>query len=77
LKILSPARLRVFRAVKQQREISITSLAKFLNRPREVVSRDVKALTSVGLVKVRAVSNPGHGRTVLVSSAADRVFVEL
>ena len=75
-KTLTRAKIGVYRKVKQK-EISITALADSLNRPREAVSRDVTALHSVGLVKLRNLSNPGHGRVVMVSSVAKRVFVEL
>ncbi|HWF46340.1 MAG TPA: HTH domain-containing protein [Bryobacteraceae bacterium] len=73
---LTPARLRVFRKVKEK-EISITSLAKVLDRPREAVSRDVTALKSCGLVKVSEVPNPGHGRATVVSAAAKKILLEL
>ncbi len=65
-----------YRKVKDK-EISITALADSLNRPRESVSRDVTILHSVGLVKLRNVSNPGHGRVVMVSPVAKKIFVEL
>jgi predicted transcriptional regulator len=73
---LTPARLRVFRKVKEK-EISITALAKVLGRPREAVSRDITALKSCGLVKVREVPNPGHGRAAMVSAAARKILLEL
>jgi predicted transcriptional regulator len=75
-KTLTRARIGVFRKVKEK-EISITALADSLNRPREAVSRDVTVLHSVGLVKLRQVSNPGHGRAVMVSPVAKKTFVEL
>jgi predicted transcriptional regulator len=75
-KTLTRARIGVYRKVKEK-EISITALADSLNRPREAVSRDVTALHSVGLVKLRNVSNPGHGRVVMVSPVAKKIFVEL
>jgi predicted transcriptional regulator len=75
-KTLTRARIGVFRKVKEK-EISITALAESLNRPREAVSRDVTALHSVGLVKLRNVANPGHGRIVMVSPVAKKIFVEL
>lgn len=73
---LTQARMGVFRKVKEK-EISITALADSLNRRREAVSRDVTALHSIGLVKLRQVSNPGHGRIVMVSPVAKKTFVEL
>ena len=75
-KTVTRARIGVYRKVKEK-EISITALADSLNRPREAVSRDVTALHAVGLVKLRNVSNPGHGRLVMVSPAAKTIFVEL
>jgi predicted transcriptional regulator len=77
LKVFTPARLHVFRAVKGKDIISITSLAEMLKRPRESVSRDVKALKSVGLVKVTDVPNPGHGRVTMVSPAARKFLLEV
>jgi len=75
-KTLTGARLRVFKKVKE-REISITSLAESLKRPRESVSRDVKALESVGIVKLRVATNPGHGRVTMVAPAARKIWLEL
>jgi len=75
-RVLTRARLVVFRKVKEK-EISITALATSLKRKREAVSRDVMALKNVGLVKVREVSNPGHGRVVMVSPAAKKILVEI
>jgi predicted transcriptional regulator len=74
---LTRARIGVYRKVKEKESISITALAGTLKRPREAVSRDVTALRSAGLVKMRNVSNPGHGRVVMVSPAAKKIFVEL
>ena len=76
LKMFTPARLQLFQTVKDK-EISITSLAELLKRPREAVSRDVKALKSIGLVRVKDVINPGHGRVTMVSPAARKVVLEV
>ncbi len=75
-KALTRARIDVYQKVKEK-EISITALSNCLNRTREAVSRDVTALHSAGLVKLRNVSNPGHGRVVMVSPVAKKIFVEL
>lgn len=74
---LTWARVGVYRKVKEKECVSITALAGSLNRPREAVSRDVAALHSAGLVKLRKISNPGHGRTVMVSPAAKKILVEI
>ena len=76
-KTLTRARIGVYRTVKEKESITITALAGSLKRPREAVSRDVTALHSVGLVKLRSVANPGHGRVVMVSPAAKKILVEL
>ena len=75
-KALTPARILVIRKAKE-REISITSLANSLNRSREAVSRDVAALRSAGILKVRNVTNPGHGKAAMVSTAAKKILVEI
>jgi predicted transcriptional regulator len=74
---LTRARVGVYRKVKEKESVSITALAGSLNRPREAVSRDVTALHSAGLVKLRSVSNPGHGRIIMVSPVAKKILVEL
>jgi predicted transcriptional regulator len=74
---LTRARIGVYRKVREKESVSITALAGSLKRPREAVSRDVTALHSVGLVRLRNVANPGHGRTVMVSPVAKKIFVEL
>jgi len=73
---LTPARILVIRKAKEK-EISITSLANSLNRSREAVSRDVAALRSAGILKVRNVTNPGHGKAAMVSATAKKIFVEI
>ena len=77
LKTLTRARVGVYRKVKEEESISITALAGSLKRSREAVSRDVTALHSAGLIKLRNVSNPGHGRVVMVSPVARKILVEL
>ena len=76
LKALTGARLDLFNKVRKKRA-SITALAESLKRPREAVSRDVKALTSVGLLKVKEVPNPGHGVVTMVEPAAGKILIEL
>lgn len=79
LKVLTPARLALLSSLLAQRdkETSITSLAERLKRPREAVSRDLKALRELGLICVRELPNPGHGRVTMVSPAARKVLLEL
>lgn len=77
VRALTGARLLLFKNLREKRRLSITALAESLNRPREAVSRDVKALASVGLVRVEEVSNPGHGRIAMVIPAAEKIWLEL
>lgn len=77
MRVLTDGRIRVFKCVRAKSEISISGLAAALNRPREAVSRDVTALRKIGLVNVKPVANPGHGRISMVTPLARKVLVEL
>jgi len=54
-------RLRVLRTIREQRT-SVSGLAAILGRDRKAVSRGVKLLESLGLLKTHRESNPGHQR---------------
>ena len=69
---MTPHRIRLYREVKE-RPLSVTDLAKALERNRSAVSRDIKALRERRLVKLTSTVNPGHGRVTLVSARAKRV----
>lgn len=77
MKVLTEGRISVFRCVRTKNEISISSLATTLKRPREAVSRDVTALRRIGLVDVKPVANPGHGRISMVTPLVRKVLVEV
>jgi predicted transcriptional regulator len=77
MKVLTDARIRVFKCVRAKNAISIPSLATTLKRPREAVSRDVTALKRIGLVDVKPVANPGHGRISMVTPLVRKVLVEV
>ena len=62
---LTPQRLRLIRMVRE-RPLSISALAASLERDRGAVSRDVRALRMAGLIRVKMVVNPGHGKVHLV-----------
>ena len=57
---LTTERVRLVQAVRRKR-LSISSLAEELGRNRGAVTRDVKKLTELGLVRVRQQNNPGDG----------------
>jgi predicted transcriptional regulator len=69
---MTPHRIRLYRELKE-RSLSVTDLAKALDRNRSAVSRDVKALRERRLVRLTRTVNPGHGMVTLVSARARRV----
>ena len=60
LAVLTPARLALFRVIKQKPG-SIASIAQKMKRDRSAVTRDVAALGKAGLVTVT--ENPSGSRT--------------
>lgn len=75
LKLLTTARLALFRAIKEQPG-SITAISDRLHRDRSAVKRDVDALATAGLVNVESKALPGHGQMKEVSVAAQRFRLE-
>ena len=75
LKLLTVARLRLFRTIKDQPG-SITAISDRLNRDRSAVKRDVDELAKAGLVKVEPRVLPGHGRMKEVSVTAQHFRLE-
>ena len=70
--LMTPHRIRLYREVKEQ-SLSVTDLAKALDRNRSAVSRDVKVLWERRLVKLTRAVNPGHGFVTLVSARSKNV----
>jgi predicted transcriptional regulator len=71
LRVLSVERLRVLRAIRK-RKSTVSGLAIMLKRDRKAVSRDVKLLESLGLLRTRRESNPGHGVNTVVEPLAEK-----
>jgi predicted transcriptional regulator len=69
VRLLTPARLDLYDAVKKRR-VSIGDLAAELGRDVSAVRRDVSALEKFGIVSSEQVVNPGHGRVRMVSAPA-------
>jgi predicted transcriptional regulator len=67
VRLLTPARLDLFEAVRQQ-SISIRKLAERLGRDVSAVRRDVMALERFGIVSSEQLVNPGHGRVRVVTA---------
>jgi len=75
MQVLSPAKLRLLRAVKAHPG-SIGSLASRLGRDRSAVTREVAQLQRFGLVRVAEEVLPGHGRMKKVSAIAGEIRLE-
>ena len=60
LRVLTEQRVRILNAVRRN-PAPVPELAAVL-RDRTAVRRDVRFLTTFGLVKIREETNPGHGR---------------
>jgi predicted transcriptional regulator len=71
LRVLTAQRIRVLNAVRKK-PAAVSDLAVILKRDRTAVRRDVKILTSFGLVKTQAERNPGHGRRTIVEPLASK-----
>jgi predicted transcriptional regulator len=69
LRVLTAQRVRVLDAVRKK-PAPVSELAMVLKRDRTAVKRDVKILTSFGLVKIHEETNPGHGRRRTVEPLA-------
>jgi predicted transcriptional regulator len=75
MKLVTAARLAVFRAVRD-RPGSITEISARLQRDRSAVKRDVDALERAGLVTVADKILPGHGRMKEVRVTANRISLQ-
>lgn len=71
LRALTVQRVRVLHAVRK-RPAPVSDLANVLKRDRTAVKRDVKILTSLGLLKSHEETNPGHGRRRIVEPLASK-----
>ena len=75
LRLLTQARLALFRAVKEQPD-SITGISERLPRDRSAVKRDVDILEKVGMVSVESKILQGHGRMKEVRVTAQQFRLE-
>ena len=71
IKLITAARLTLFRAVKEPPG-SITDIATRLDRDRSAVKRDLDELQRAGLVTISEKVLPGHGRMKEVRATAIR-----
>ena len=71
LRVLTAQRVRVLDAVRRK-PAPVSELAAILKRDRTAVRRDVRILTTFGLVNTREETNPGHGRRKIVGPLASK-----
>lgn len=71
LRVLTVQRVRVLDAVRKK-PAPVSDLAIVLKRDRTAVKRDVKILTSFGLVRAHEETNPGHGRRKIIEPLASK-----
>jgi predicted transcriptional regulator len=71
LRVLTAQRVRVLNAVRKN-PAPVSELATVLKRDRTAVRRDVRILTTFGLVNTREEPNPGHGRRKIVGPMASK-----
>ena len=69
VRVLSVQRIKVLRTVRSKPR-PVSELANVLKRDRKAVSRDVKVLESLGLVRLHEQPNPGHGLMKVVEPLA-------
>jgi len=75
MKLITTARLALFRAVKEMPG-SITQISERLHRDRSAVKRDVDELERAGLVAITNKILPGHGRMKEVRATANRFSLQ-
>jgi predicted transcriptional regulator len=76
LRAISPERLRVLYTIRKKTKPTISRLAVILKRDRRAVSRDVKLLEGLGLLRTRNEVNPGHGAMTVVEPLAEEYHLE-
>lgn len=72
LRVISAQRLRVLYTIRTKTKPTISRLAIILKRDRKAVSRDVKLLEGLGLLRTRDEANPGHGVMTVVEPLAKK-----
>ena len=71
LRVLTAQRIRVLDQVRRN-PAPVSELAAVLKRDRTAVRRDVRILTTFGLVNTHEETNPGHGRRKIVGPLASK-----
>jgi predicted transcriptional regulator len=71
---LTPNCLRIIKTARRK-ALTVSELAAHLERNRSSVQRDLRVLSSCGLVKMTKRTNPGHGVVHVVRAVANRFTV--
>lgn len=66
-KFLTETKLNLISTIRKK-SLSISDLSKTLKRSRSAVDKDIQLLESVGILKSKYVSNPGHGRHRIITA---------
>ncbi len=64
-KVLSPERIRIMQAVRDEKPESIRQLAKFLGREQSNVQKDVQELAQLGVIELKRTRKKGQKRESL------------
>ena len=72
-RVVTSARLRLVAAVREGERLSVSGLARRLERDRAAVKRDVDVLVRAGILRTKEASLPGHGRQMLVYPTAKQL----
>ena len=75
-RLITTAKLVLFREVRTCPG-SITDLSQRLHRDRSAVKRDIDELERIGLVEVKEIPFPGHGRKKEVRAVAEQVLLAM
>ncbi|MCX7167812.1 MAG: MarR family transcriptional regulator [Rhodocyclales bacterium] len=76
-RLITTAKLALFREIRQSAAGSITELAERLRRDRSAVKRDIDELEKAGLIEVQDMPLPGHGRKKEVRAVAEQILLAI
>jgi predicted transcriptional regulator len=75
LEVLTQERVRLCE-VARGKELSVTALARELDRDPRAVRTDIKKLQQHGMIRLREKVNPGHGRVRIVEPVAKKFYLQ-
>jgi predicted transcriptional regulator len=75
LQFISPKKMEVLTEIKKH-PASITDIAKAVERNRSAVSKEIKEMERFGLVTIKNIINPGHGRSKIVNLTHPRLTLQ-